>query len=73
MEDVRNRRDTVAILKHERNMALAEDKARSEKKQAALEEKQAVSNQSLSLSHNRFKHICARLAFQFEFLAVTRQ
>jgi len=40
MDDVRNRRDTIAILKHEREQALAEDKARTEKRLAALEEKQ---------------------------------
>lgn len=40
VEDVRNRRDTVAILKHEREQAMAEDKARTEKREAALEEKQ---------------------------------
>lgn len=40
VEDVRNRRDTIAILKHEREQALAEDKSRTEKREAALEEKQ---------------------------------
>ena len=40
IDDVRNRRDTVAILKHEREQALAEDNARSEKRKAALEEKE---------------------------------
>ncbi len=44
-EDVRNRRDTIAILKHEREQALAEDKSRTEKREAALEEKQTVSQQ----------------------------
>ena len=39
VEDVRNRRDTIAILKYEREQALAEDKARTEKREAALEEK----------------------------------
>lgn len=39
VEDVRNRRDTVAQLKHEREQAMAEDKARTEKREAALEEK----------------------------------
>ena len=39
IEDVRNRRDTVAQLKHEREQAMAEDKARTEKREAALEEK----------------------------------
>lgn len=43
VEDVRNRRDTVATLKHEREQAVAEDKARTEKYEAALEEKKAVS------------------------------
>ena len=43
VEDVRNRRDTIAILKYEREQAVAEDKSRSEKREAALEEKQAVS------------------------------
>lgn len=43
IEDVRNRRDTIAQLKHEREMAVAEDKARTEKREAALAEKQAVS------------------------------
>ena len=43
IEDVRNRRDTVATLKHEREQAVAEDKARTEKYEAALEEKKAVS------------------------------
>ena len=43
VEDVRNRRDTIAILKYEREQALAEDKARTEKREAALEEKMAVS------------------------------
>lgn len=38
-EDVRNRRDTVAVLKHEREQAVTEDKHRSEKREAALEEK----------------------------------
>lgn len=41
VEDVRNRRDTVATLKHEREQAVAEDKARTEKYEAALEEKKA--------------------------------
>jgi len=40
IEDVRNRRDTIAILKYEREQALAEDKARNEKRLAALDEKQ---------------------------------
>ena len=40
-EDVRSRRDMLANLKFEREQALAEDKARTEKRQAALEEKQA--------------------------------
>lgn len=40
VEDVRNRRDTIAILKYEREQAVAEDKGRSEKREAALEEKQ---------------------------------
>jgi len=40
VDDVRSRRDTIAVLKHEREMAVAEDKARTEKRQAALEEKQ---------------------------------
>ena len=44
VEDVRNRRDTIAILKYEREQAVAEDKGRSEKREAALEEKQTVSN-----------------------------
>ena len=44
VEDVRNRRDTIAILKYEREQALAEDKARTEKREAALEEKMAVSS-----------------------------
>lgn len=39
VEDVRNRRDTIAILKYEREQALAEDKSRNEKREAALEEK----------------------------------
>ena len=43
VEDVRNRRDTVAQLKHEREQAMAEDKARTEKREAALEEKKQVS------------------------------
>ena len=43
VEDVRNRRDTIAILKYEREQALAEEKARNEKREAALEEKTAVS------------------------------
>ena len=43
VEDVRNRRDTVAVLKHERNQAVAEDKSRTEKREVALEEKQTVS------------------------------
>lgn len=38
-EDVKNRRDSIAVRKHERDMAMAEDKARTEKRQAALEEK----------------------------------
>ena len=41
VEDVRNRRDTVAMLKHEREQAMAEDKARTEKYEAALEERKA--------------------------------
>ena len=45
-EDVKNRRDTVAHLKHERELAVAEDKARTEKRNAALEEKQAVSSEN---------------------------
>ncbi len=52
VEDVRNRRDTIAILKHEREQALAEDKSRTEKREAALEEKQAVSQT------NQFKFSC---------------
>lgn len=40
-EDVRNRRDTIAILKHEREQAVAEDKARTEKSNAALEDKKS--------------------------------
>lgn len=43
VEDVRNRRDTIAQLKHEREMAVAEDKARTEKREAALADKLAVS------------------------------
>ena len=43
-EDVRNRRDTVAVLKHEREQAVTEDKHRSEKREAALEEKLTVSS-----------------------------
>jgi len=43
VDDVRHRRDTVANLKHEREQAVAEDKARTEKRNAALEDKQAVS------------------------------
>ena len=42
-EDVKHRRDTVAHLKHERELAVTEDKSRTEKRNAALEEKQAVS------------------------------
>ena len=42
-EDVKNRRDTIAVRKHEREMAIAEDKARTEKREAALKEKQQVS------------------------------
>lgn len=42
-EDVKNRRDSIAVRKHERDMAMAEDKARTEKRQAALEEKSQVS------------------------------
>lgn len=41
VDDVRHRRDTVANLKHEREQAVAEDKARTEKRNAALEDKQA--------------------------------
>jgi len=41
IDDIRNRRDTVAVLKYERDNALADDKARAEKREAALEEKQA--------------------------------
>ena len=44
VEDVRNRRDNIAVLKYEREQALAEDKARTEKREAALEEKIAVSS-----------------------------
>lgn len=40
-EDVKHRRDTVAHLKHERELAVTEDKSRTEKRNAALEEKQA--------------------------------
>ena len=47
LEDVRNRRDTVAVLKFERDQALADDKARTEKREAALEEKQAVSRKNI--------------------------
>ena len=39
MDDVRSRRDNIAYLKYEREQALAEDKARTEKREAALEEK----------------------------------
>lgn len=41
MEDVRSRRDQIAILTYEREQACNEDKARSEKREAALEEKVA--------------------------------
>lgn len=44
VEDVRNRRDTTAILKYEREQALAEDEKRTKNKEAALEEKKAVSS-----------------------------
>lgn len=43
IDDIRNRRDTIAVLKYERDQALNDDKARSEKREAALEEKQNVS------------------------------
>ena len=43
IEDVRNRRDTIAVLKFERDQALADDQARTEKREAALEDKKAVS------------------------------
>ena len=48
IEDVRNRRDTIAVLKYERDQALADDQARTEKREAALEEKKAVSKVSCS-------------------------
>lgn len=38
-ENIRNRRDNIAVLKHERSQALAEDKSRTEKRSAALEER----------------------------------
>ena len=44
IEDVRNRRDTKAYLKYERETALADDKARTEKYEAALGDQKAVSN-----------------------------
>jgi len=50
VEDVRNRRDTIAILKYEREQAVAEDKGRSEKREAALEEKQNVSKKPCLIS-----------------------
>jgi len=43
-EDVRGRRDQIAILTYERESALTEDKVRNEKREAYLEEKKAVSN-----------------------------
>lgn len=43
MDDVRSRRDHIAYLTYEREQAVAEDKTRSEKREAALEEKLAVS------------------------------
>ena len=58
IEDVRNRRDTVAQLKHEREQALAEDKARTEKKEAALEEKKAVSGEIADKFSNSLKEKC---------------
>lgn len=40
IEDVRNRRDTIAVLKYEREQAVTEDLNRTEKREASLEEKQ---------------------------------
>ena len=37
IDDVRSRRDTVATLKHEREVALHEDAARTEKRRVELE------------------------------------
>ena len=42
-DDVRNRRDTIANLKAEREQAVAEDKARTERREAALTDKTQVS------------------------------
>ena len=44
IEDVRNRRDTIAVLKFEREQAVTEDQNRTEKREASLEEKKLVSN-----------------------------
>ena len=44
IEDVRSRRDNIATLKFEREQALSEDTQRTEKREAALEEKKAVSS-----------------------------
>lgn len=41
IDDVRSRRDNIAHLKYEREQALTEDKQRTEKREAALEEKTA--------------------------------
>mmetsp|Transcript_19643 Transcript_19643/g.26562 ORF Transcript_19643/g.26562 Transcript_19643/m.26562 type:complete len:253 (+) Transcript_19643:1413-2171(+) len=54
VEDVRNRRDTIAILKYEREQALAEDKARTEKRQAALEEKQQEHEEKENENEKKF-------------------
>lgn len=43
MEDVRHRRDTVATLMHEREVAVAEDKARTKKREEELAAKMLVS------------------------------
>lgn len=41
IDDIRSRRDTIAVIKHEREQAVSDDQARSEKRENALEEKQA--------------------------------
>ena len=43
IEDIRHRRDTVATLMHEREVAVAEDKARTKKREEELAAKMLVS------------------------------
>ena len=53
VEDIRHRRDTVATLMHEREVAVAEDKARTKKREEELATKTTVS-EHLSISVTDF-------------------